>query len=71
MLPCRQWTEVTLLLFTIVAAGATYSDVGDTWIQWLLASTMVGVVLLVDIMFTHEKAFIYDPDYKNWSRKNK
>ena len=39
------------------------------WIQWTVVVIFLGIMLLVDLMFTDESAFVFDPDPDNWRRR--
>ena len=39
------------------------------WIQWTTVVIFLGIMLLVDLMFLHDSAFVFDPDLVNWRRR--
>ena len=39
------------------------------WIQWTVVVIFLGIMLLVDLIFTDESAFVFDPDPDNWRRR--
>jgi hypothetical protein len=67
----RQKLQVTLLLFLIFVAFASYhKGTGSTaWLQWATIIVMLTFGLVFDLGFTDNKGFIFDPDADNWRRK--
>ena len=39
------------------------------WIQWTTVVIFLGIMLLVDLMFLDDSAFVFDPDPVNWRRR--
>ena len=57
-------TVFLMLLFTL---GAFASSV--LWFQWTTVVIFLGIMLLVDLMFLDDSAFVFDPDPVNWRRR--
>ena len=39
------------------------------WIQWTTVVIFLGIMLLVDLMFLDDSAFVFDPDPVNWRHR--
>ncbi|CAD8175791.1 unnamed protein product [Paramecium pentaurelia] len=63
---CSQSLIFTIVLITLLFAAVTIDAVR---FAWLTISFMFGIMLMIDYMFSYEKGFMYDPDYKTWRQK--
>ncbi|CAD8093408.1 unnamed protein product [Paramecium sonneborni] len=63
---CSQQLIFTIVLITLLFAAVTIEAVRYAW---LTISLMFGILLMIDYMFSNEKGFMYDPDYKTWRQK--
>ena len=50
-------TVFLMLLFTLCAFASSV-----LWIQWTTVVIFLGIMLLVDLMFLDDSAFVFDPD---------
>ena len=57
-------TVFLMLLFTLCAFASSV-----LWIQWTTGVIFLGIMLLVDLMFLDDSAFVFDPDPVNWRRR--
>ena len=57
-------TVFLMLLFTLCAFASSV-----LWIQWTTVVIFLGLMLLVDLMFLDDSAFVFDPDPVNWRRR--
>lgn len=57
-------TVFLMLLFALCAFASP-----TLWIQWTVVVIFLGLMLLVDLMFLDDSAFVFDPDPANWRRR--
>ncbi|CAN0201716.1 unnamed protein product [Pylaiella littoralis] len=60
-----------IIMLSFIAFGAWHSEDERTpfWAMWTVPIIFLFVWLLFDCMFVDDKAFVFDHDYENWSRR--
>ncbi|CAG9331444.1 unnamed protein product [Blepharisma stoltei] len=61
----RHKTEVVIFVILVFIAFIARTDY---WVSWTLLSIFWGVLCLFDWLFTNEKDFMFEPNFKNWQR---
>ena len=67
----RQQFELLLILLTSVLIFLTYSpsDPRYFWMYWCTLLVFLVFGYLLDMMFSADMAFVFDPNPDNWRRK--
>lgn len=67
----RQQFELLLIGLTAVLIFLTYSpsDPGHFWMYWCTLLVFLVFGYLMDMMFSADMAFVFDPNPDNWRRK--
>lgn len=60
--------HIFYVFFIILFAFCAFAS-SVLWVQWTTVTVLFIFGLLFDLLFTNEKAFIYDPDPDNWRRR--
>ncbi|CAB1117865.1 unnamed protein product [Ectocarpus sp. 6 AP-2014] len=60
-----------IIMLSFIAFGAWHSEDMETpfWAMWTVPIIFLFVWLLFDCIFVDDKAFVFDHDYENWSRR--
>lgn len=60
MRQCLVFTALVLLVPAVVS---------EAWVAWSTLLSLVLLWLMLDCLFFNDAHYDYDPDYKNWARR--
>jgi uncharacterized membrane protein YjdF len=64
----RETCWLVLLLLTVLFYFCAVS--ATTRLAWIFLAIIFGIILIVEKLFAEPKAFMYEPNYANWAKKN-